>query len=116
MASKHEVEQYLQELKVKISIWGILFWDERSKNAQSIQDLEIAPNQRKEIISGLNPEDYCEGPLDEKMHGILPMWVFGKSVKGKEIYIKVSMGLANSKAVCISFHVAEHSIHYPFKQ
>ncbi len=106
---------YLKELRVKIDIFGILFLDNRGKNQQTLHYLEISPAKRNEIISSLEVEDYSSGPLEEKMHGILPMWVFGKQVKKKEVYIKVSMGIENSKAVCISFHLAEHSMHYPFK-
>jgi hypothetical protein len=50
------------------------------------------------------------------MHGILPMWVFGKQLKNKEVYIKVSMGRENNGAVCISFHIAEHPMNYPLKK
>ncbi len=116
MASKQEVETYLKELKVKMDIFGILFLDDRGKNQQTLHDLEISPAKRKEIISSLKAEDYSQGPLDEKMRGILPMWVFGKQVKKKEVYIKVSMGIENSRAVCISFHIAEHPMNYPFKK
>ena len=84
MASKKEVETYLQEIKVKIKIFGILFLDDRGKNQQTLHDLEISPAKRKEIIGSLNFEDYSQGPLDEKMRGILPMWVFGKQVKKKK--------------------------------
>ncbi|MBN1767982.1 MAG: toxin, partial [Prolixibacteraceae bacterium] len=106
MASKQEVETYLKELKVKMNIFGILFLDDRGKNQQALHDLEISPAKRKEIISLLKAEDYSQGPLDEKMRGILPMWVFGKQIKKKEVYIKVSMGIKNNGAVCISFHIA----------
>jgi len=116
MASKQEVETYLKELKVKMKIFGILFFDDRGKNQQTLHDLEISPAKRKEIISLLKLEDYSQGPLDEKMRDILPMWVFGKQVKKNEVYIKVSMGIENSGAVCISFHVAEHPMNYPFKK
>jgi hypothetical protein len=44
------------------------------------------------------------------------MWVFGKEVKQKEVYIKISMGIANNSAVCISFHVAEYPMIYPLKK
>ncbi|MCK4662828.1 MAG: type II toxin-antitoxin system MqsR family toxin [Bacteroidales bacterium] len=116
MASKQEVEKYLKELNVKMKIFGILFFDDRSKNQQALHDLEISPNKRKEIISTLKAEDYSEGPLDEKMHGILPMWVFGKKFNKKDIYIKISMGLENNSAVCISFHIAEKPMRNPFKK
>lgn len=115
MTSKNEVEIYLKELKVKMEIFGILFLDNRGKNQQTLHDLEISPTKRKEIINSLKAEDYSQGPLDEKMRGILPMWVFGKQVKKKDVYIKVSLGVENSGAVCISFHIAEHPMNYPLK-
>ena len=116
MASKSEVDTYLKELKVKMEIFGLLFLDDRGKNQQTLHDLEISPAKRKKIISSLKVEDYSQGPLEEKMRGILAMWVFGKQVKTSEVYIKVSMGIENSQAVCISFHIAERPINYPFKK
>jgi hypothetical protein len=116
MATNQEVETYLKELKVKMDIFGILFLDDRGKNQQTLHDLEISPYQRKEIIASLKVEDYSQGPLDEKMRGILPMWIFGKQVKNKEVYIKVSMGIQNMPAVCISFHISEHPLNYPYNK
>lgn len=115
MTTKQEVEVFLKELKVKIGFFDILFLDDRGKNQQTLYDLEISPVTRKEIILALKTEDYSGGPLEEKMRGILPMWVFGKNVKGTEVYIKVSMGRENDKVICISFHIAEHPMQYPFK-
>ncbi len=116
MTPREEVEKFLKELKVKIEIFDILFLDDRGKNQQTLLDLEITPNKRKDIIANLKPEDYSDGPLKEKMRGILPMWIFGKEVKQKEIYIKISMGKENSSSICISFHIAEYSIKYPYKK
>lgn len=116
MASEQEVDRYLKELKVKMEIFGILFLDDRGKNQQTLHDLEISPAKRREIIADLKIGDYSEGPLDEKMRVILPMWVFGKNVKEREVYIKVSMGKENNSAICISFHLSEHPINYPYKQ
>lgn len=115
MAEKYEVKQYLDKLRTKINIFGILFRDDRGKNQETLAILEITPIQRKEIIKELKPEDYVEGPLEEKLHGMLSMWVFGKTVRNHEIYIKVSMGTENNQAVCISFHLAEHPMTYPLK-
>ena len=78
--------------------------------------MEISPSKRKEIIKSLKPEDYSKGPLKEKMRGILPMWVFGKKVKKKEVYIKISMGRDNYNVICISFHISKSSLNYPFKK
>lgn len=116
MASEKEVEKYLKELKMKMGIFGILFLDERGKNSQALHDLEISPGKRKEIILNLQSEDYSEGPLEEKMRGILPMWVFGKEINQNEVYIKISMGGENSNVICISFHISEHPMNYPYKK
>ena len=115
MASEKEVEKYLKELKVKIKVFGLFFLDDRGKNQQTLYDLEISPAKRKEIIANLKLEDYSDGPLKEKMRGILPMWVFGKEVKNNEVYIKISMGVENNSAICISFHIAEQPMNYPYK-
>ena len=115
ITTKQEVELFLKELHVKIKIFGLLFFDDRRKNQQALHDLEITPAYRKEIISSLKAEDYSQGPLEEQMHGILPMWVFGKKIKQKEVYIKISMGTENNGVICISFHIAEHPMSYPFK-
>lgn len=115
MATITEVETYLKKLKVKINIFGILFIYSR-KNQQKLNDIEISPSKRKQIIDSLVAKDYSEGPLEEKMRNLLPMWVFGKKVEKEEVYIKVSMGNENTEAVCISFHVAEHPMIYPLKK
>jgi hypothetical protein len=116
MATKQEVEHFLSDFKTKMKIFQIIFRDDRGKNAQALLDLEISPGKRKNIIEKLTMEDYSQGPLEEQMSGIAPMWVFGKNVKETEVYIKISMGRENSQTICISFHQAEYIMNYPFKQ
>jgi hypothetical protein len=50
MASKQEAERFLKEVHVKIEIFGILFLDDRGKNAQTLHDLEILASERKKLI------------------------------------------------------------------
>ncbi len=115
MATKQEVEHFLSDFKVKFRTFRIIFWDERGKNSQALLDLEISSNRRKEIIEKLTCEDYSQGPIEDQIYGIPPMWVFGKDMKGTEIYIKISMGKFSSETICISFHPAEYIMNYPFK-
>ncbi len=115
VATKHEVEHFLSDFKTKMKIFQIVFWDDRGKNAQALLDLEIGQGKRKEIIEKLTMEDYSQGPLEEKMSGMAPMWVFGKKVRETEVYIKISMGRENLPTICISFHKAEYIMTYPFK-
>lgn len=109
-----EVEDFLREFKVKLKIWDILFYS-RDKNRQTLADLEITALYRKEIIENITSQDYSEGPLEEKMLQGAKMWVFGKTVKKKEVYIKITLGNENQPVVCISFHLAKHPMNYPLK-
>lgn len=114
MANKDEVAKFLEELRVKESsgILTILIRDDRSKNAQSLHNLDIPPDKRKEIIRKLKPEDFYrieDGLYMEKYS----MWSFGSTVQTIEMYIKIS--LTERNIICISFHEAEFPIIYPFK-
>ena len=115
MASKEEVGSFLQEFKVKMKIWDVLFRDERGKNAQTLADLELRPIDRVKILEELKIKDYSEGPKEDTLYKMAPMWVFGKVIKTKEVYIKISMGIAGSAVICISFHLAKHAMSYPLK-
>jgi len=115
MSDINEVQLFLNDLSAKISIWGIVYRDDRSKNAQTLLDLELLPNERTEIIKSLKVYDYSEGPNKELLYGGSDMWIFGKHVKDKEIYIKITLGIFNSNTICISFHIAEYQMIYPHK-
>jgi hypothetical protein len=54
--------------------------------------------------------------LNEDFHGSKQMWVFGKEVKQREVYIKITMGFPGTSTICISFHISEHPMKYPFKK
>ncbi len=116
MTTKQDVEVFLNEFKVKMRVFQILFRDERMKNTQSLLHLEMAPEARKKVIESLTFEDFSEGPLADNLLGIASMWVFGKNVKyNTEVYIKISMGWPDSQVICISFHKSEYPMTYPFK-
>lgn len=114
MENSDDVELFLSDFKFKLGFYGILFRDERGKNAKTLADLEITSNDRIEVIKKLSVENYSEGPIPERLYNNADMWVFGSIVKNKEIYIKISMGMPNSKTLCISFHIAEYPMNYPF--
>lgn len=115
MATKKEIELFLAKFIQKVKIFGIIFRDDRGKNMQTLLDLEITPKYREDVIMNLNPDDYVEGPIEDTLNKKGEMWVFGKEVNGRDVYIKISMGISNSSAICISFHIAEYRITYKFK-
>lgn len=115
MESTTLLELFLDNFKVKLNIWGITFLSSRQKNTQTLADLEITISDVKAILANLSIEDYSEGPLPESFYGNSEMWVFGKIVKGCEIYIKITLGFPSNPTICISFHFAEYPMAYPLK-
>lgn len=115
MTSQSEIEAFLKEFKTKMEIWPVLFRDDRGKNSQALAILEITAKAREKILQELTIRDYSEGPKDEKLYGGSAMWIFGKMIKKQEVYIKITLGAMGSSVICISFHLAEYKMNYPFK-
>lgn len=113
--TKEQVEAFLRQIKEKIKVFDIVFRDDRGKNLQTLATLEILPAYRKQVILDIEPEDYSEGPIVDTLNKMGEMWVFGKDVKGHEVYIKIMLGHPNCSTICISFHLADHPMNYPFK-
>jgi len=115
MSSPQKVTTFLQEFKQKMKIWDVLFRDDRGKNSKTLADLELRPIERRKVLEELKAEDYSQGPLEEKLYGGSDMWVFGKTIKSREVYIKITMGMKGASVICISFHLSEHKLNYPLK-
>lgn len=115
MSIEIDVSTFLRDFKEKMKIWDVLFRDDRGKNAQALVDLELRPIERKVILETLEVKDYSEGPVIEQLYGGSDMWVFGKVVKKKEVYIKITMGASGNSTICISFHLAQYKMNYPLK-
>lgn len=115
MISIEEVKAFLEQFNIKAQVFGIIFRDDRQKNRKTLLELDITQIQRELIVKSLLPQDYVEGPVIDVLNKEGEMWVFGKDVKGREVYIKITLGYENGQTICISFHIAEHPLVYPFK-
>ncbi len=115
MASRHDVEVFLNDFRAKLNIWGVLFLDSRGKNTQALLDLDIHPKEREEVIKKIQATDYVDGPTEDVIFNGSDMWVFGKGVNNRELYIKITMGRMGQQVICISFHPSEHPLSYPHK-
>ncbi len=115
MADKTTVKSFLQELKQLIKVWGIIFSNRPKNSVQYLADLSITATMREEIILNLAIEDYSEGPLEETQQGGTEMWIFGKVIKGQQIYIKLTISKITNQPICISFHKAEHPMGFPLQ-
>ena len=68
MATKEEVQSFLNQMKEKIKVFGIIYRDDRGKNAQALVDLEITPKYRDTVIINLEVQDYSEGPVIDTLN------------------------------------------------
>jgi hypothetical protein len=64
----------------------------------------------------LSVKDYCEGPEPDRDRPS-DIWVFGKHIGGKEIYIKLKIAQVGQEKIakCLSFHEANFPLCYPFE-
>lgn len=114
MATEAEVEFFLNTFKAKLDVFDVIFM-ERDKNLRALIDLEITRVSRKEILKDLKVEDYFRGPTRDVDKGP-DLWEFGRLLRKKEVYIKITIGMMDKPVICISFHLAERAIEYPFKK
>ena len=115
-STQEEVEQFLEIFKS--------YWDgkviPREKNDDALAILGITPKHRIEEVKKLRYVDYFRGPSpDHDGEPDKEWWEFGLRVKGHEIYIKIRIYKRKSGSYggkCMSFHIAEEEIIYPFKE
>ncbi len=88
---------------------------DRSKNFLTLAELELTFEKVKSILKELKVSNYSQGPRADTLYTNSDMWVFGKEIKSREVYIKITLGNPGSEVICISFHFSEHPMVYPYK-
>ena len=88
---------------------------ERQKCLDSIARLGITPKQAKQEIIELTCEHYCRGPVPDTGPKGGELWEFGKTIGGREIFIRLKVVSQHEMAKCQSFHIAEKPLQYPYK-
>ena len=111
MASRRQIAEFLRAFKERREKVGGVYVVDRVKNRDALAELGFTKKQREEIILSLIPEDYCEGPYQDR-EGPGMWWVFGKIEEGREIYIRLKL---THGPICLSFHPAERPLSYPLK-
>ncbi|MEJ7677717.1 MAG: hypothetical protein WKG06_07590 [Segetibacter sp.] len=79
MIPSFEIQLFLNDFKAKLSVWGVVYRDDRPKNTQTLLTLDIFPSQRTEVLKSQQVKDYCQGPRQEKLYkehqcGFLVRW------------------------------------------
>ena len=85
------------------------------KNKQTLADLDYDHVDVVAQLKDLQLADYSESLLDRDDPNPPILYVFGKTIEEKEIYIKIKIREQQSRRViCVSFHHAEHSMPHPY--
>ncbi len=114
MSNKEDVQNFLKEFKTFAKVFDIFVID-TEKNINSLLDLGITANIRKDIILNLEVENYHRGPNKDRNRPQFDVWEFGvKLSKTDEVYIKLSTRREKSRSICLSFHRVEFQINYPY--
>jgi len=88
----------------------------RQETLATLASFGLTKANLEQLLLGLSVTDYSEGPVrDYDRPGQL--WVFGKDIKGQEVYIKLKVARAGNRQVskCISFHIAQRPMRYPLR-
>lgn len=118
-----DVRVFLQQLHAKLGLYPLAYrkaqGEERSRVRQDLAALGIRADERAACILRLTPFDYYRGPKEDTFNypppGEGPLWEFGTHLNGHEVYIKLQLGASGAPPVCISFHIADRPMHYPFR-
>lgn len=120
-SSPKDVKKFLFQLKdvlndPNFNIENDLFLIGRAENKSTLIDLEYDLDDVAKILSELNIQNYSETLFDEGNENPPLLFVFGKEISEKEVYIKIKVRTEpERKIVCVSFHWAQHTMLYPYK-
>ncbi len=114
MTKEEEVSLFLAKYHALMKNYGICFY-RHPKNFLALLDSEMSSKGRESFIKGLTSSHYYRGPAEDKHHPGTYYWEFGIQIKGKEWYIKLSLGTRSGPVWCFSFHPAERKIYFPYK-
>ena len=116
-ATREEVLGFLKEFKDAAVQHRGIFFVNRHEYDLTRKNLEINKFYVENEIYALKPENYSRGP--EPDHGQPgTVWIFGKNIRGREIYIKLKVAAADVAKIakCLSFHIADRPIQYPYAE
>lgn len=116
MVSPEKVRKFLLEFKQVATSGSGIDIVPRRETRPTLLELGLTKANLEEIVLGLSVADYCKGPdADRDRPG--EIWVFGRKIKEREVYIKIKVAQVEGKhiAKCLSFHFAQHPMKFPLR-
>lgn len=114
---KDEIRNFLKEFKEIASKGRGIDVIPRRENIENLAQLGLTKKNRNEEIMTLSLTNYCKGPEPDKDKPG-EIWIFGKQVGNKEIYIKLKIAQVGEEKIakCLSFHTPKFPLCYPYKE
>lgn len=126
-SKKDEVEKFLSNLRKIINskefdIDTDLIIIKTSKEvpeystAYALLKLEYNSEDVLQRIRELTVSEYSETLIDKDNVNSLLLFVFGKEISGRLVYMKLKIKEDDRKSIlCLSFHYAKHAMDFPYK-
>lgn len=89
--------------------------ESKFSTVSTILNLEYDIEDVANCLKTLGIADYSQTLMDRDDFNPPLLYVFGKIVEGRTIYIKLKIKSGNKKVLCVSFHYAEHDMNYPYR-
>lgn len=88
---------------------------ERFSTPYTMLDLDYDASDIVERLKELTIREYSETLVDKDDINPPLLFVFGKDINGKQIYIKLKIkGSQTRHVLCVSFHYAEEKMTFPY--
>lgn len=127
ISSEQEVNEFLKELKELLIDPGFdvsrdldILLKKKSESpidpyttANTLLTLDFDRTDIKNQLLSLEISEYMETFIDDKDNTLPPFFTFAKSIKNRDVYVKVKIrDRLNCKVFCVSFHFAR----FPFPE
>ena len=126
LSDKKDVKKFLDELKAIINDVSFdsnddLIIIKSSKDEvqystrYTLFDLDYDTVDVVDRLKELTVSDYSETLIDKDDDKPPLLFVFGKDINNRQVYIKLKIkGENNRKILCLSFHYAKHKMKFPY--
>ena len=82
----------------------------------TMADMDYDSSDVVERLKELTVAEYSETLVDKDDDKPPLLFVFGKDVNSKLVYIKLKIkGVTTKRVLCLSFHYAKHDMEFPYK-
>ena len=126
LSDKKDVKKFLDELKAIINDVSFdsnddLIIIKSSKDEvqystrYTLLDLDYDTVDVVDRLKELTVSDYSETLIDKDDDKPPLLFVFGKDINNRQVYIKLKIkGENNRRILCLSFHYAKHKMKFPY--